>query len=832
MNEIGRVLALCALFFIRTSSGFHIQHRAPIMMMTSVDRGASSKSALTRALKALERRKAPQTDAVAAFVASPEATTAADARMLLHLARRRYSGAATAHTAAVAESAALVLNLHSTAAWDAGLCYMLIELVGEMGWVNAGDAGGRGRGRDAVSAEQILESVPPSRMDEKAVSLLIRLFGQRGNVVAASRAFARRREVARVPVPAPGRRVGGENPVVWNTYLSTLLDLRRRRVGGVDVARLLRATKAAIVPDAYTASSALQHAVLALTRRPAAGHGHADWSADEGEEGGEGTEQASGADDDDNDDDDSDERAGAVLQWALNVFHDVHGSDLAGSGAGATRSSPRRSGAVGPDSLRVTHALAVRCLVLAGAHPSPEVATVRLPPSLSNSLGEADDGSSGDNRQRLFAAATQLCRQTLAHAPAAFPTVLSSFAYSVGYIAGAGTAAPISTVANPSSAMRRIRVLLVDGAGFAAVRAADWAPSWLAGYGDGGRPDLVLSAYLALQVNVCSKPFTLSPPPPPPLHLLPSAYLTSALQHEGHVGGGTDDGRGADDEETLQHAVDRLLPVAQPDHDNRSDSDSDSDINHDGTEVFSQPGRGGDAAVATVLAAAAAVFKASADGGGDGAAAATPVGGLSAAACRALWAELRPLAVWRLAMPPPAPALDGGKDGTDVLAAAAIDAANAMHNFDAAAVLYAQCRRRRLLLPAGGAAAASTPAPRPGYPPSTIPTNTNTMAGAAALHAYLRSFRAPVPAQRSALAALTASLLRAPLARAAPGAYAGRPPAVPRRTVDELVHAHVRCEPWPQALALVAPTTAVASAADPSSRRAAAAPHHHSNGAP
>ena len=264
------------LLIIRTSSkGLAVRRGMPraecgAMMTPDSSYSPSSKSSLTRALKALERRKAPQADAVAAFVASSEAApTAADARMLLHLARRRYSGSAAAHAAAVAESAALVYRLHATPAWDAGICNMLVELVGEHGWVNTADADGY-----AVSAEQILDSVPPSRMDEKTVALLIRLFGQRGNARAACKAFELRRDVAPVPALRNGRS-RGENSIVWNTYLSTLLGLRLRRVGGVEVSRLLRATKAAIAPDAYTASSALQHAAslltLTLTRRPVAG---------------------------------------------------------------------------------------------------------------------------------------------------------------------------------------------------------------------------------------------------------------------------------------------------------------------------------------------------------------------------------------------------------------------------------------------------------------------------------------------------------------------------------------------------------------------------------
>ena len=186
---------------------------------------------LTRALKALERKKAPLAEAVELWV-DFEANgyhpfTKTDARMLLYLARRKvYPN--PSHLVAVQKTASIIchqLDKRSIEGFDPSVINMFLELIcNEIPH----------HGMPILNVESVMNSIPPSVMDERSIGLLIQHFGSAGNlnVAAAQRAFDMRLLVQkRDSRTDTGADTAGsrENPIIWNLFLAVLLAAQRQR---------------------------------------------------------------------------------------------------------------------------------------------------------------------------------------------------------------------------------------------------------------------------------------------------------------------------------------------------------------------------------------------------------------------------------------------------------------------------------------------------------------------------------------------------------------------------------------------------------------------------
>ena len=185
---------------------------------------------LTRALKALERKRAPLAEAVDLWT-DFEADgyhpfTKTDARMLLYLARRKVYPSPS-HLVAVQKTASLIchqLDQRSTEGFDPSVINMLLELCNENTYND----------RPIVNVESVMDSISPSLMDERSIGLLIQHFGTAGNMnlAAAQRAFDMRLLVQKRSSSAgtvTDTAVSRENPIIWNLFLAVLLTAERQR---------------------------------------------------------------------------------------------------------------------------------------------------------------------------------------------------------------------------------------------------------------------------------------------------------------------------------------------------------------------------------------------------------------------------------------------------------------------------------------------------------------------------------------------------------------------------------------------------------------------------
>ena len=158
--------------------------------------------------------------------------TTTDTRMLLYLARRKVYPSPS-HLVAVQKTASIIchqLNKQSIEGLDPSVINMLLELCTE----NTHHQ----HGVSIIDVESLMNSIPPSVMDERSIGLLIQHFGtpRNLNLAAAQRAFDMRLMVQKrsgstnTNSKSNGKAATSkENSIIWNVFLAVLLTAERQR---------------------------------------------------------------------------------------------------------------------------------------------------------------------------------------------------------------------------------------------------------------------------------------------------------------------------------------------------------------------------------------------------------------------------------------------------------------------------------------------------------------------------------------------------------------------------------------------------------------------------